>query len=340
MSKPSHPPRVAVIGAGMAGTACAARLQQAGVQVTLFDKSRGVGGRMSTRRARWSDADGTEQRAEFDHGAQHFSAAHPQFQALMAQAEVAGSAARWRPEMQQPSAEAGTDHWIAVPSMPALCRHLLADMPVRLEQTVQRLQRGAEGWHVVIAEGGSDGPFDCIVLAMPSIQAAALLKEHRSDWADTLAAVSMQPCWTLMAVTQDIDLPWDAAAPADGPLAWVARNDRKPGRSAPTACATWVAQASAAWSAAHLEDSAESVADALRHALQALLPTHPLQWQHSVVHRWRYAMPVAAAPESPLFQWDAALGLGVCGDFLSAGDVESAWHSGAALAEAVTAASR
>ena len=42
---------VAVIGAGLAGAACARGLQAAGVQVTVFDKSRGVGGRLATRRA-------------------------------------------------------------------------------------------------------------------------------------------------------------------------------------------------------------------------------------------------------------------------------------------------
>ena len=340
MSKHSHPPRVAVIGAGLAGTACAARLKQAGAQVTLFEKSRGVGGRMSTRRTRWTNAQGAEQQAEIDHGAQHFKAEQQPFQAVMAQAENAGCATRWAPRLQSASAESVQKQWVAVPSMPALCRHLLADTPVQLEQTVQRLLRSADGWHLAIAEGGVAGPFDHLVLAMPSVQAAALLAEHRNDWADALATVRMQPCWTLMAVTQEVDPAWDVAQPVDGPLAWVARNDRKPGRTAPAGCATWVAQASEAWSATHLEDSTESVADTLRHALQALLPAHPLQWQHSVVHRWRYAMPVAALRESPIFQWDASLGLGVCGDFLGAGDVESAWQSGNALAAAITAAPR
>ncbi|HCZ16243.1 MAG TPA: NAD/FAD-dependent oxidoreductase, partial [Candidatus Accumulibacter sp.] len=37
-------------GAGIAGLSCATALQQAGLEVSLFDKSRGAGGRMSTRR--------------------------------------------------------------------------------------------------------------------------------------------------------------------------------------------------------------------------------------------------------------------------------------------------
>ncbi|NBY26365.1 MAG: FAD-dependent oxidoreductase, partial [Betaproteobacteria bacterium] len=45
----SAPQHLAVIGAGMAGIACARTLVQAGHTVQLFEKSRGVGGRMATR---------------------------------------------------------------------------------------------------------------------------------------------------------------------------------------------------------------------------------------------------------------------------------------------------
>ena len=41
--------RIAVIGAGISGLSCATSLQQAGFEITVFDKSRGPSGRMSTR---------------------------------------------------------------------------------------------------------------------------------------------------------------------------------------------------------------------------------------------------------------------------------------------------
>ena len=43
--------RVAIIGAGMAGLAAARLLREAGAGCMIFDKSRGLGGRMATRRA-------------------------------------------------------------------------------------------------------------------------------------------------------------------------------------------------------------------------------------------------------------------------------------------------
>ncbi|MDH4051765.1 MAG: NAD(P)-binding protein [Rubrivivax sp.] len=330
------PQSIAVVGAGAAGAACALGLRAAGHRVTVFDKARGVGGRMATRRAQWTEATGQVVTAEFDHGAPHFAARSPRFTAALARAEAAGVLARWQPRVHvdSPLSPAG-ERFVPVPGMPALCRYWLADVPLRLQHTVTELRRGEEGWHLVDHDGRADGPFDQVVLAMPPQQAAALLAGHHDAWAQRLRALKMDPCWTLMAVTDEVDWPWDATEPPRGPLAWVARNDRQPGRTAPAGCAAWVAHATPAWSAAHLEETAAAVADELGSALQALLPRPSggtLRWHHAAAHRWRYAVPVSGRLDP---WWDASLGLGVCGDALGGGDVEGAWRSGDELADLI-----
>ena len=78
--------RVAIIGAGIAGLSCAQELQGHGFSVTIFDKSKGVGGRMSHRYfGDW----------EADHGAQYFTARDPVFQQEVAQWVQAGVAKPW-----------------------------------------------------------------------------------------------------------------------------------------------------------------------------------------------------------------------------------------------------
>ena len=337
---PSHQPfrRIAVIGTGIAGAACAASLQQAGEQVSLFDKSRGAGGRMATRRAEWTDGAGRPQTAEFDHGTPWFTARHPRFVAALARAERAGAVRAWRPQVHAAwPAQTSRPGFVATPGMPALCRHLLGDLPVHTGQAVQRLQRNTAGWQLVLEDGVPAGPFDQVMLALPPAQAAVLLAGHQDGWADALAAQRMHACWTLMAVTDDADWPWDAADIDRGPLALVLRNDRKPGRQARLGQASWVAHATPAWSAAHLEAAPADVAQALAAALAALLPAGPLRWHHRAVHRWRYAMPAEASPLGLECLFDGEVGLGVCGDYFGAGGVEAAWRSGDELADTVCA---
>ena len=67
---------VAVIGAGVAGVAgaaCARALSLAGHSVRVFDKARGPGGRLATRRVEWVDRHGQARQAQLDHGAVGFT---------------------------------------------------------------------------------------------------------------------------------------------------------------------------------------------------------------------------------------------------------------------------
>ena len=67
--------KIAIIGAGMAGLTCATRLSAAGHEVSVFDKGRGPGGRMASRRVEHGG-----ETFRFDHGAQYFTAREMAFQ--------------------------------------------------------------------------------------------------------------------------------------------------------------------------------------------------------------------------------------------------------------------
>lgn len=331
---------VAVVGAGIAGAACAAGLTASGIDVTVFDRSSHPGGRMASRRVDWPNADGTESSALLDHGTQQFEARHPRFRSVVGRAQHAGVVAEWAPRLHGRFTPAGREaSFVALPDMPSLCRHLLAGARLRLGEPVSRLQRRGRQWHVCMVGGSTAGPFDRVVLAMPPVQAALLTAGLHDDWTDTLAAANMQSCWTFLAVTDDVDWPWDAAVPESGLLARVTRCDRKPGRQAPAGLATWVAHAQPDWSAERLECDAATIAADLRPALQSLLPcrARPL-WHHVSAHRWRYAWPaepLAGIAAGTDCLWDPDLGLGICGDYFANGSVEDAWRSGDELADTI-----
>jgi hypothetical protein len=312
--------RIAIIGAGLSGLACAASLDEHGHEVVVFDKGRGAGGRMSTRRVQIPG--GT---VSFDHGAQYFTAHDPGFQARLQSWSEAGLAAPWP--------AAGADAFVGTPSMNAPLRQLATELDVRLSQRIDILARRPDGWHLQGA-GGAAGPFDAVLVALPAEQAAVLLRNVNAGFAQRAADTPSAPCWTVMAAfAQRLPVETDVLQHR-GPIDWAARNSAKPGRSGPEA---WVIQASPEWSATHLEDEPVAVLQALLSAfadtLDVVLPM-PLS---ATAHRWRYAR-AGAAGDGLL--WNADTGLGVCGDWLLGPRVECAWQSGTRLADVVLAGSR
>ncbi len=321
----SRPLRIAVIGAGMAGLACAGALHRAGAAVTLFDKSRRVGGRLATRRV-----DGLM----FDHGAQYATARDPAFISVMQAMAAAGNAAPW--------AAAGGDRWSGVPGMSALARHMeqqgIGDL--HTGRHVAFLHRDGQGWRVrhrdaadtrpgLVSGTGGDvaGPFDRIAVAVPAPQAVGLLQPHA--FASEAARASMAPCWAAMLAFEEATAAPDLLRP-DGPLRWIARDSSRPGRAATPEC--WVAHATPEWSRDHLEQPAEAVLPLLRAAFAAETGITAAP-RYAAVHRWRYAL--AEAPLGMPALWDATAGLGACGDWCLGARVEAAFVSGRALADMV-----
>jgi len=335
-----QPLPVAVVGAGIAGASLARALTLAGHSVHVFDKARGPGGRLATRRVEWVDRQGQAVSTRLDHGALGFTACNPAFQAFADMAQRAGWLAEWQPRLAPDSVplEGGPTLCVPKPDMPALCRHLLQGVPTSLSFAVDGLHRGPLGWQVQAGDVRHASTFDAVLLALPPAQAALLLKTHQLDWARQASTALMQPCWTLMGIADDPqpESGWDLARPRSGPLAWVLRNDARPGRASVPGQAHWVAHAQMGWSRQHLEQPAAWVQQQLQAALAECLG-RPVAWHHCTVHRWRYALPqVHGIAQAASFWWDAAQGLGVCGDFLGGGGgVEGAWLSAQALSAAL-----
>ncbi len=307
--------RIAIVGAGMAGMSCGQRLSRLGHEVRLFDKGRGPGGRMATRRM---EDGGTT--LHFDHGAQYFTAREPRFVDQVAHWEATGVAARW--------AAAGDDVWVGTPAMNAPLKAMAGELGVQFGTRIEQLVRDGEGWQID-GEGAPDARFDAVLVAVPAEQAGPLLQPHAPAMATLADQTASDPCWTLMAGFEaPLALVQDTLRQR-GPIGWAARNNAKPGRASEEC---WVIQASPEWSRAHLEEDAETVAAALLAEL-AEANGGPLPRQlGATAHRWRFARSGTAGEEA---LWDAEQRIGVCGDWLIGPRVEAAYMSGLLLAEAV-----
>jgi len=323
-----QPTSVAVVGAGLAGLAAARRLAAAGCAVRVFDKARGPGGRMATRR---------EAGLAFDHGAQYFTARAPAFREAVAGWRRRGLAGVWPVTIARlpgngPHAPARTEPLVGVPGMSALCRALAEPLATEYGATVAAVTRTDGAWTLTGADGRALGRCDRVVIGTPPAQAAPLLA-GAPGLARRAASVVMRSCWAVMlAFAERLELPWDAAFVNEPPLSWIARNAAKPGRPAGE---TWVLHASPSWSEANLESDGEAVAATLLGAFFATTGARPVAPTRRIAHRWRYAR--AARPLAAGHLLDPERGIGACGDWCRGDRVEDAFLSGSSLAEAMRA---
>jgi renalase len=346
------PSNIAVVGAGIAGLACARTLAQAGHGVTVFEQHAAAGGRTAS----FETPFGT-----FDAGAQYFTVRDPRFELALAATGVARQ--RWHTltvrvldefgrvvEAALPSEE---PHWVGIPTMNALAAHwarpLVAAGRVEFGTRVTRIERDAldrRRWQLQTS-GANDSVhvfsgFDQVLLALPHALAGGLLRQSglAARLSERLERVAVQPCWTLMVAFPQATQPnlahfgpqWHAAHSSHHRVTWVARESSKPGRSP---VERWTVQASPGWSQEHVDDDPVRVEAKLLKAFAEVTGIRA-QPAYAQVHRWAWAK--TAQPLGASHLWDRQSGIGLCGDWCLGHRVEDAFVSGLELALAAHAA--
>jgi predicted NAD/FAD-dependent oxidoreductase len=315
--------KIAVIGAGLTGLVLARQLSGV-AEVQVFEKSRGFGGRMATRRAAGF---------EFDHGAQFFTIRDSQFRAFLAPLLEDGTVQPWKPRLAgsdgAPS-EWSDPHYVAVPGMSALGRRLATGVTVHRETRIAALRRSADRWQMLDEAEEACGEFDWVIVTAPAEQAQALIPDvfaHRQ----ALGTARMQGCFSLMVgLDRQVDFGWDVMRPENCPLSWVACNHSKPGRPAALAI---VCHAANDWSEQHLDDDPRRVKEALFKAFSHLTGITEAQAPHIDLHRWRYARTHVGAGKP--FLMDDANRLAVAGDWCVGDRLEAAFQSAYAISEMI-----
>jgi predicted NAD/FAD-dependent oxidoreductase len=321
---------VAIIGAGIAGLLAARTLRDAGMNVVVLDKGRGVGGRLATRRVG---------EARFDHGAQFFTVRSTAFEERNEHWQREGVSRVWCHGFG--ASPDGHPRFVGAEGMTSLAKDLAAGVDVRSDHQVTAIVRTDDGWRIELAPvPATDVPATAVTAAAvistaPVPQTLALLSAGHVQLmpaaAEALDRIRYSPVLAAMAV---LDQPSAVPAPGgvqlnDGPFTWVGDNQAKGISVIPA-----VTLHSNPVVAEQLWNEPADVA-------LAQLLAQGADWLgdgtvvDSSLHRWRYAQPTVLHPERHLMAVDGASPVACAGDAFGEARVEGAALSGWAAAEAI-----
>jgi len=309
---------VAIIGAGLAGLACARQLAQAGKCVTVFEKARGPGGRLSSRQ---------RLNTTFDLGSQQLTASHAAFAEQLRHWEKEGCLKLWKGCDASP-------FWVGSPRMSALTRHYSQGLNLITTTRITRLQpTHNHKWSLIDDTGKVWGPFTQVVLATPANQALPLIDQTSPGLKQQLSRVKEDPVWVAYFALQSNSLPTsNCHQPASSFLRRASLLSSKPGQE--SELQRWVIEATPQWSQQHLELPKEEVArrlfDIWANDIATELPCRPHLLE---AHRWLYGLAVNSLQQD--FLEDTEQQLFVCGDFCLGPTAEAAWQSGYQLGQAL-----
>jgi predicted NAD/FAD-dependent oxidoreductase len=345
---------VVVIGAGIAGLSCAQQLQQAGYRVAIVEKSRGVGGRVATRRLYGTFA---------DHGTCYLSPKGDLFRGLIDHLVGQGILQTWLDavyeleadgNLRSPAAEERNPRYAAPNGMTAIAKFLATNLDIRLNQRAIALSLAEDQYWKVTAEftnpESSNQTTDllakAVVVAAPAPQTVALLQPLVGtaislEFLNRLESVTFLPCLSAIAgYPTEVEQQWlnqysDIRAisfSGDPDLAWIGLDSSK--RVSPSQ-PVFVIQSTATFAENYLETSDLQPAGdrLLKQAAERLTPwlAEP-EWLQ--VHRWRYAFAKSPLPE-PFLEATTPSPLVCIGDWCGGMRVESAFLSGLEAAEQV-----
>ncbi len=297
-----------MVGAGIAGIACAVELAAAGVPVRVLERARTLGGRMAS-----ADLEGRP----VDYGAAYFTVRDPEFAAVVEGWRTAGLARQWTSELtvfgtEGRSSKSGPVRWAAPHGLRSLVVDLAQGLDITFGHEVHRVGPGVDGH-----------PADVVVLAMPDPQAERLLDAGSAAG----AAVAGRPWRPVIAVTAAyVEREWTplpAAFVNDHPvLSLIADDGDRRGDGA----AVLVAHTTAAVARRHDGDPDGAVPEVLAALGELLGLQQRPRWTRA--HRWRYAAPERERDTSFLLTSD---GIALAGDGWGRSSIETAWRSGTLL---------
>jgi renalase len=308
-----------IVGGGITGLITATILQRNGINVTVLDKGRGIGGRLATRNI---------QEGVFDYGAQYFSVKNSQFQEWVDEWLKAGIITEWCRGFTLN--DDNKPRYRGTISNRSLAKYLAQDLTVQTNTKVIKLNY-RDRW-LIETETGHNFLGEMLIMTPPVPQILALFNDSNivipHEIKTALAQITYDRCIAVLALlSKPSNIPSPGGISLDQePLIWLGDNYQK--GISPDYAVTL--HATPKFSETYWDSDDATIANFLFDAASNWLSDSVIEYQ---VHRWRYSLPRTFyhQPYCALTE----LPLAIAGDAFVSPKIERAILSGIAAANYV-----
>lgn len=333
---------IGIIGAGIAGLTAGRILANAGHEVIIIEKSRGFGGRMSTRYA------GENNEIKLDHGIPYITAKSTEFKKFIDELESAQLLTEWSDELSLFNVDGFYDThparekslmYVAPKGMNSIGQYLSRWMDFRLTQRVNGLTMVAPNhkrkspWIINLMDS-TVMEVDALIIATPSVQANGLLQTSQDETSVRLLAaqiskVNYDSSYSLMLGYGKRDIPtWKGIVCQNEIINWVCNENSKRNNSQ----LSLVVHTTPEFSKSQRKETSEKVTKHILRELSKITGDWALTPEWSHLHFWLHNRTVNPIDKPYLESTSEFAPLGIIGDYFNGNSVESAYLSGITLA--------
>ena len=310
---------IGIIGAGMAGITCANYLFSKGFEVTVYEKSRGLGGRMATKRI--------NSELSVDHGVQYVNANTPAFKKYLDECISNGYAEHWSPTGMDAQYLNQNNIFVGVPGMNGLLKMNSKKLNIKFSFKVDSIKKLNKKWLVSFEDSELKEQFDLLVFAIPPIQVCQIIQGEEALLQE-LSIVEIDPCWSLILITRNKLSCNDYNKFHSNSIASIVYNSSKPKRN--KLSNSYIIHSSPNWTKQNLSLEKQEAELKIVNLLEEQL-NQKIEIEFLKAHRWLFAQTKAPLGKSFLKNKDNNLFIG--GDWCLGANVEAAFNSGLKIAE-------
>jgi predicted NAD/FAD-dependent oxidoreductase len=317
---------IAIIGAGFSAATLSYFVKK---DLDFYEKSRGVGGRCSTRRV--------EEVGLFDHGLQYIKNSNSEFKKMLNDYSI------WQGnfkiyENNQLINDEGKERIINENGNNLLVKNLFKNKNVFVNKELKNIEKKSDHLQLTFKDDTQE-QYKTVIITAPFQQAYNLTKQFTESYFSKFN-YSMQPNLTVMvAFNKSLKLDFSAIHfENDDVLGFAANENTKKKNLINKNLELWTIQSSLKYAIKNIREYRNNKQVLIDETLKSFsnklkVNISKEQIHYSDIHGWRYAYNLNTS--KPNCYWDSNLRLGICGDWFSGSNAESAFFSAKQLANLI-----